>query len=274
MHVAAGPGRSSRDEMSSQEPRSFVLIVPTQQLHMCSISFYCLAKQQRRRTTLETTQLVRTMIRCSKPSQSSQRSWHKDNTEPNKDNWILLPPFPDRIGIKGMAGWATAAIRSLSKAIPAFEGVCLFSPGQANEIIRSDQELAPGPNNVADIFNPEEKLVIEAASLTEARRPGVIAGTAALSLSHRLLCFIHLQARAAPIVIVTTWQKAGIRHGKGPVVTVAIYHLRKVESAAKGGFTKAESSTCRRKLNVKHSDAMPNPHSEAGTHLKCVTVTP
>lgn len=107
--------------------------------------------------------------------------------------------------------------------------------------------------------------------LTEASRPGVIAGTAALSLSHRLLCFIRLQARAAPIVIVATWQKAGKQRGKDPVVTVAIYHLCKVESAAKGAFTKAESSTCRHKL---HSDAMPNPHSEASTHLKCVTIAP
>lgn len=103
---------------------------------------------------------------------------------------------------------------------------------------------------------------------------GVIAGTAALSLSHRLLCFIRLQARAAPIVIVTTWQKAEKRGEKGPVVTVAIYHLCEVESAAKGGFTKAESYTCRCRLNVKHSDAMPNPHSEAGTHLKCVNIAP
>lgn len=99
MHVAAGPGRSRRNKMSSRQRRSFLLIVTTQQLHIYYISFYWSAKQWCRKTMLETTQLAMAMIRCTKQTHSSQRSRHKDDTEPNKDkplNSFATVPSQDR----------------------------------------------------------------------------------------------------------------------------------------------------------------------------------
>lgn len=83
--------------------------------------------------------------------------------------------------INRMAGGVTAATRRLSKASPGFQGVCPCRHVQLNSIIRSDQLSEPGGNNVADRFNPEEKLAIA----SRGRSLGVIALTAAMSLSHR-----------------------------------------------------------------------------------------
>lgn len=119
-----------------------------------------------------------TTARCSKQTHSSQRGPRTQN-QTKTNNWV----FGDRMVINRMAGGATAATRRLSKVSPGFQGVCLFSHVQLNSIIRSDQLSEPSGNNVADRFNPEEKLAIA----SRGQSLGVIALTAVLSLSHRWL---------------------------------------------------------------------------------------